>query len=259
MNATILLWQKHMKKAMVHPEEIVGMLMQPILWVILFGVGMRSLMETTTPDSGNDYMTFMIPGIVALTAVGAAIAGGSTWLNERLIGIIKEYLVAPITRLSILMGNATSIVTKVLIQSIVILIVGVLMGAKLSNNPLGWLGGLLLIAGYGIGFSGFALAVASSTDSSEGYHMMIFLLQLPLLFLSNSLYPLETLPAWMRIGAYANPTTYVVTGLRQITLGSAPTMGAVANIPLWLCFVVAAGFAAIGMYMALKAFEKAIK
>ena len=259
MNATILLWQKQMKKALVHPEEIVGMLIQPILWVILFGVGMRSLMGTTSPESGNDYMTFVVPGIVALTAVSVAIAGGSTWLNERLIGIIKEYLAAPIPRLSILMGNATSIVTKVLIQSIVILIVGLLMGAKLSDNPLGWLGGLLLIAGYGIGFSGFALAVASSTDSSEGYHMMIFLLQLPLLFLSNSLYPLQTLPAWMRIGAYANPTTYVVTGLRQITLGPAPTMGSVENIPLWLCFVVAAGFAAFGMNMALKAFKKAIK
>jgi ABC-2 type transport system permease protein len=259
MNATILLWQKQMKKALVHPEEIVGMLIQPILWVILFGVGMRSLMGTTMPGSGNDYMTFVVPGIVALTAVSAAIAGGSTWLNERLIGIVKEYLAAPIPRLSILMGNATSIVTKVLIQSIVILIVGLLMGAKLSDNPLGWLGGLLLIAGFGIGFSGFALAVASSTDSSEGYHMMIFLLQLPLLFLSNSLYPLETLPTWMRIGAYANPTTYVVTGLRQITLGPAPTMGSVANIPLWLCFVVSAGFAAFGMNMAFRAFKKAIK
>ncbi|MCJ7701470.1 MAG: ABC transporter permease, partial [Anaerolineales bacterium] len=258
-NATILLWQKQMKKALVHPEEIVGMLIQPILWVILFGVGMRSLMGTTTPDSGNDYMTFVVPGIVALTAVSAAIAGGSTWLNERLMGIVKEYLAAPIPRLSILMGNATSIVTKVLIQSIIILIVGVLMGAKLSGNPLGWFGGLLLIAGYGIGFSGFALAVASSTDSSEGYHMMIFLLQLPLLFLSNSLYPLDTLPSWMRIGAYANPTTYVVAGLRQITLGPAPTMGAIANIPLWLCFAVAAGFAAFGMNMALRSFKKAIK
>ena len=258
MKATILLWQKQMKKALIHPEEIAGMLIQPILWVVLFGVGMRSLMGSTI-SSGNDYMTFMVPGIVALTAVSAAIAGGSSWLNERLIGIVKEYLVAPIPRLSILMGNATSIVTKVLIQSIVILIVGLLMGAKLSNNPLGWLGGLLLIAGYGIGFSGFALAVASSTDSSEGYHMMIFLIQLPLLFLSNSLYPLETLPTWMRIGAYANPTTYVVTGLRQITLGPTPTMGAGANIPLWLCFIVAVGFAIIGMGIALKAFKKAIK
>jgi ABC-2 type transport system permease protein len=259
MNATILLWQKQMKKALVHPEEIVGMLIQPVLWVILFGVGMRSFMGTTTPDSGNDYMTFVVPGIVALTAVSAAIAGGSTWLSERLIGIVKEYLAAPIPRLSILMGNASGIVTKVLIQSIIILIVGVLMGAKLNNNPFGWIGGLLLIAGYGIGFSGLALAVASSTDSSEGYHMMIFLLQLPLLFLSNSLYPLDTLPAWMRIGTYFNPTTYVVSGLRQITLGPTPTIETSLNMPLWLCFLVAMGFAALGMNMALKAFTKAIQ
>jgi ABC-2 type transport system permease protein len=259
MNATYLLWRKQMKKALVHPEEIVGMLIQPILWVILFGVGMRSLMGTTTPDSGNDYMTFLVPGIMALTAVSAAIAGGSTWLNERLMGIVKEYLVAPIPRLSILMGIATSIVTKVLVQCIAILVVGLIMGAKLSPHPFGWLGGLLLIAGYGIGFSGFALAVASSTDSSEGYHMMIFLLQLPLLFLSNSLYPLETLPAWMRMGAYANPTTYVVTGLRQITLEPAPTMGVVAIIPLWICFLVSVGFAVSGITIALKAFSRAIK
>jgi len=259
MNTTILLWQKQMKKALVHPEEIVGMLIQPILWVILFGVGMRSFMGANAPNSGNDYMTFIIPGIVALTAVSAAIAGGSTWFTERLIGIIKEYLAAPIPRLSILMGNATSIVTKVLIQSIVILIVGLLLGAQLSDNPLGWIGGLLLVAGYGIGFSGFALAVASSTDSSEGYHMMIFLLQLPLLFLSNSLYPLDTLPSWMRIGTYINPTTYVVSGLRQITLGPTSSIEAVVNIPLWLCFLVAAGFAAFGMNMALGAFRKSIK
>jgi len=258
MKAAILIWQKQLRKALVHPEEIVGMLIQPILWVILFGVGMRSMMGATAPDSGSDYMTFIVPGIVALTAVSGAIAGGSTWLNERIIGIVKEYLAAPIPRLSILTGNAAGIVTKVLIQSVIIFIVGLLMGAQINANPLGWFGGLVLIAGYGIGFSGFALGVASSTDSSEGYHMMIFLLQLPLLFLSNSLYPLETLPVWMRIGAYINPTTYVVTGLRQTTLELPPAMGSMTNIPVILCYLVSAGFAALGMYAALKAFKRAI-
>jgi ABC-2 type transport system permease protein len=204
-------------------------------------------------------MTFIVPGIVALTAVGAAIGGGSTWLSERLMGIVKEYLVAPIPRLSILMGNALSITTKVLIQSIIILIVGVLLGAQLNANPLGWLGGLLLVAGYGIGFAGVALAVASKTDSSEGYHMMIFMLQLPLLFLSNSLYPLATLPTWMRIGALINPTTYVVTGLRQITMAPALDMGNVDAIPLWICFLVVVTFAVLGMGMALKAFKSAFE
>lgn len=258
MSASIILWQKQMKKSLVHSEEIVGMLIQPILWVVLFGVGMRSLLGAVTPGSGEGYMTFVLPGIIALTAVGAAIGGGSTWLSERLMGIVKEYLVAPIPRLSILLGHAYTITAKVLIQSIIILIVGVLVGARLSSNPLGWLGGLLLIAGYGIGFSGIALAVASKTDSSEGYHMMIFMLQLPLLFLSNSLYPLQTLPTWMQVASLLNPTTYVVTGLRTITLATAD-IGVVDSIPLWLCFLVTILFATLGMALALRAFRSAIK
>lgn len=259
MSASIILWQKQMRKTLVHSEEVFGMLFQPILWVVLFGVGMRSLMGAVMPGSGERYMTFILPGIVALTAVGAAIGGGSTWLNERTAGIVKEYLVAPIPRLSILLGHALSITTTVMIQSIIILIVGILFGAGLNANPLGWLGGFLLIAGYGIGFSGIALAVASRTDSSAGYHMMIFMLQLPLLFWSNSLYPLATLPVWMQIGAMLNPTTYAVTGLRQTTMVPAPSMGSVDPIPLWLCFGVTLAFAILGMAVALRAFKSAIR
>jgi ABC-2 type transport system permease protein len=257
MSATITLWQKYMQKSFIHPEEIVGLLIQPVLWVGLFGIGMKSLMGAVMPGTGGGYMTFMVPGIVALTALSGAIAGGSGWLNERMRGIVKEYLVAPIPRLSILLGNAASIVTKALFQSIIILIVGVLLGAKLSSNPLGWLGGFGLIAGYGLGFSGIALALASSTDSSEAYHMMIFMLNLPLLFLSNALYPLQTMPTWMQIGAYLNPTTYVVSGLRHTTMAAVPDV--VEIIPLWLCFLVIAAFAALGMGLALKAFKSAIK
>ena len=259
MSASIILWQKQMKKTLVHSEEVFGMLFQPILWVVLFGVGMRSLMGAVTPGSGEGYMTFILPGIIALTAVGAAIGGGSTWLTERLAGIVKEYLVAPIPRLSILMGSALSITTTVMIQSIIILIVGILLGARLSASPLGWLGGFLLIAGYGIGFSGIALAVASKTDSSAGYHMMIFMLQLPLLFWSNSLYPLATSPKWMQIGAMFNPTTYAVTGLRQITMAPVLNMGSIQIIPLWACFAVTVAFAILGMGLALRAFKSTIK
>lgn len=259
MSASVVLWQKQMRKTLVHTEEIIGTLFQPILWVVLFGVGMRSLMGAVGPGTGNGYMTFIVPGIVALTVVGGAIGGGSTWLNERLMGVVKEYLVAPIPRLSILMGHTLSITTKVLVQSVIILIVGILMGARLSANPTGWLGGFILIAAYGIGFSGIALAVASKTNSSGGYHVMIFMLQLPLLFWSNSLYPLATLPTWMRIGAYLNPTTYVVTGLRSITMAPGTEVSNIAAIPIWVCFAVTLGFAVLGMALALRAFRSSIR
>ena len=259
MTASAILWQKYMKKSLVHPGEIVGMLIQPVLWVVLFGVGMQSLMGAASPAGGEEYMTFMLPGIIALTALGGAIAGGTSWLSDRLRGFVKEYLVAPIPRLSILMGHSLSITTKVLFQSVVILLVGVLLGARLSANPAGWIGGLLLVAGYGIGFAGIALALASKTDSNEAYHMMIFMLNLPLLFLSNALYPLQTLPRWMQIGALINPTTYVVTGMRLTVMDAVGDASSVATIPLWACFLVVTIFAMLGMALALRAFKSAIK
>jgi ABC-2 type transport system permease protein len=257
MSAALTLWHKHMVKLKSHSEEAFGMLLQPILWVVLFGAGMKSMMGEM-PGSSDNYISFMVPGIVALSALSGGIGGGTVWLDERLRGIVKEYLVAPIPRLSILLGNALSTVTKSLMQAAVIFLVGVLMGAAIEMNPLGWIGGLLLVGGYGLGFTGIALAVASRVDSPGAYHMLIFMLNLPLLFLSNALYPLDTLPRWMEIGARLNPTTYVVDGLRQMVLRDATLAGA-ESISLLLCFGVVAVFAAFGMGLALRAFRASVR
>ena len=259
MSAAITLWNKQMMKSLRNTEEMIGMLIQPVLWVVLFGVGMGSLLGPAMPGGDDFYISFMLPGIIALTASGGAIGGGSVWLMERIQGIVKEYLAAPIPRLSILMGNALSIVTKALLQSIVILIVGVIVGANISTNPLGWLGGLALVAGFALGFAGIAIMFASNTDNPGAYHMMIMLFNLPLLFLSNALYPLETMPTWMRIGALINPTTYVVTGLRYILLDVDPNLVQVEAIPLWLCFLAIAAFACLGMWLGYRAFKKSLK
>jgi ABC-2 type transport system permease protein len=157
------------------------------------------------------------------------------------------------------MGNALSTVSKGLIQSLVILIVGLIVGANLTTSPLGWLGGLILVSGFTLGFAGIALSLASSTDNPGAYHSMIMLLNLPLLFLSNALYPLETMPTWMRIGALINPTTYVVTGLRYMLLENGAELAKVDNIPLWLCFAAIAIFITLGMWLASSAFKNTIR
>ena len=153
------------------------------------------------------------------------------------------------------MGNALSTVTKSLFQAVIILIVGVLMGARFAPQPLGWLGGLVLVSGFGLGFSGLALAVASATDNPGAYHAMIMLLNLPLLFLSNALYPLDALPTWMRIGALINPTTYVIDGVRQTLLRDGAAMAGGDVLSLWVCFVVIIVFAALGMLLAHRTFR----
>ena len=259
MSAAVILWSKHMTKLRVHPEESVGLLIQPILWVVLFGFGMKGLLGPAIAGGGDAYITFMVPGIVALTALSGAIGGGLVWLNERVQGIAKEYLAAPIPRLSILTGNAMSIVTKALFQAIVILVVGVLMGAQGNLDPLGWVGGLVLVASFGLGFAGIALAFASRTNDPGSYHMVIFLINLPLLFMSNALYPLASLPTWMEVFARLNPTSYVVDGMRQTFLDSSAALAGSELLPLWLCFVVVMAFAAFGMLLAYVSFKRSIK
>ena len=256
MNAAITLWNKQMSK--LSGEETFGLLIQPILWVMLFGVGMKGTMGAAV-SGGEDYIAFMAPGIVALSALGGAITGGSVWLDERLRGLVKEYLVAPIPRLSILLGNVLTIVTKSLFQAVVIFFVGLLMGAQIANNPLGWIGGLLLITGYSIGFAGIALALASKTDDPGAYHAVIFLLNLPLLFLSNALYPLSSLPAWMQLGSRLNPTSYVVDGIRQMMLQNGDMLAGGELLPLWQCFAAIILFAVIGMWLAYTAFRSTVR
>lgn len=257
MNAAITLWDKHMRQ--MSSSEAFGLLLQPILWVVLFGVGMRSLLTQSGGDEAGLYIAFMAPGIIAVSVQSGAIAGGTVWLDERVRGIVKEYLVAPIPRLSILLGNAMSIVTKSLLQAVIIFIIAVLMGMTVSGNVLGWLGGFLLVVGYGLGFAGIALATASKTNNSGAYHALIFVLNLPVLFLSNALYPLDALPGWMRIAAQLNPTSYVVDGLRQLVLADATTLAGDMILPVWLCFVVIAIFATLGMALALSAFRSVIE
>ena len=250
---TYSIWHKQMRKFLGNGEELFGTMIQPILWVVLFGVGMRSLMGSAAVAGGDSYVGFMLPGIVALSAMGGAIGGGMAWLDERIRGIVKEYLVAPIPRISILLGNAGSTLSKALVQVVVIFVVGVLIGAELSTNLLGWLAAFSLVVGYSLGFSGLALMVASKTDDLMAYHAMIMLLNLPVLFLSNALYPLASMPGWMRVGALANPTTYLVDGVRQTVLASGG-LADVDPLSLWLCFAVTTGFAILGLAAAARAF-----
>lgn len=241
------IWHKHMRKFLGNGEELFGLMIQPILWVVLFGVGMRS-MTGSAAGAADGYIGYMLPGIVALSAMGGAIGGGMAWLDERVRGIVKEYLVAPVPRLSILLGNVGSTLSKALVQALVIFAVGLVMGAELSADPLGWLLGLALLVGYAMGFAGLALTVASRTDDLMAYHAMIMLLNLPVLFMSNALYPLASLPGWMKAGALANPTSYLVDGIRQTALAGS------GELPLWLSLVVTTCFAALGLAAASRAF-----
>lgn len=245
-----VIFRKHMLKFRSNSMEIGGTLGFPLLFVGIFALGMQNVVDTGML-AGADYLAFITPGVIALTALSGAVNSGMTLLEEKIRGILKEYFVAPIPRLSILLASSASGLVKTLIQSLIILGVAMIFGARLQIHPLALAGTFLFLLLYVVGFVGFSNGVAIRSSSVGGYHTMLFVLNLPLLFLSNALYPLEAMPAWMRALAYLNPTTYAVDGMRQTLFG-------IGSIPPMLCLAVLALFALGCTWFGLRSFRRVL-
>jgi ABC-2 type transport system permease protein len=242
-----VIFSKHMRKFRSNSMEIGGTLGFPLLFVGIFALGMQNVVDTAMLGGAN-YIAFITPGIIALTALSGAVNSGMTLLEEKIKGILKEYFVAPIPRFSILLASSGSGLVKTLIQSLIILGVAMLFGARLNADITGLAGAFVFLLLYVVGFVGFSNGVAARSSSVGGYHTMLFVLNLPLLFLSNALYPLDAMPTWMRILAYLNPTTYAVDGMRQTLFG-------LGSIPLLISLAILIVFAVAGNWFGLRSFR----
>lgn len=243
------IFSKHMRKFAASSMEIGGTLGWPLLWVVTFGVGMERVVNVDALGGAGSYLAFITPGIIALTAMSGAVNAGMALLEEKIKGIVKEYFVAPVPRLSILLASTGSGLVKTLLQSAIILLIAVIFGARLSGGAAGLLGASLILLLYVAAFVGFSNGMAVRSRSIGGYHTMLFVLNLPLLFLSNAFYPLEAMPLWMRVIAYLNPTTYVVDALRHTLYRS-------GELPLLLSVVVLAACAVLLNWFGLRSFRR---
>lgn len=245
-----VIYDKHMHKFVRNGTELGGTLAAPLLLAMTFGAGMQKIVA---PEAigGGDYLSFITPGILGFTALSGAVNAGMTILEEKIRGYLKQYLVAPIPRSSVLLASTLSGLVKTLVQSLLILGIALLFGARLQTSPLGMIGALAVLSLFMLAIVGFANGVALRSKTIGGYHTMLFLLNLPLLFLSNAFYPLAAMPLWMRLVAYLNPTTYVVDGLRATLFGG-------GDLPVALSMAVLALFAVGLQWYGVNSFHKAV-
>lgn len=244
-----VIFGKHMRKFATNGMEVGGTLGWPLLWVLMFGLGMERVVDQQSLGGAASYLAFIAPGIIALTALSGAVNAGMVLLEEKTKGVLKEYFVAPIPRMSILLASAASGLVKTLLQSLIILLLAVALGAHITGGAVGLLGALLFLLLYVLAFVGFANGMAARSKSMAGYHMLLFVLNLPLLFLSNALYPLASLPEWMRVAALINPTTWAVDGMRMAMFG-------VNELPVWLGLLVLSAWAALLLWFGVRSFRR---
>ena len=198
-------------------SRIVGSVAMPLIWFGAFGLGLGSAFGVRYGEVS--YAMFLAPGIIAMTVLFASTFSGMSIIVDKEFGILKELLVAPISRVSLVMGKlvggmATSLIRAVLITILLCVVLEIRVGII---NYCGMLAIICLIA---IGFGALAIAIATKMESMEGFGLIVELVVMPIFFLSGAFFPVEGLPGWFSTVVVLNPLTYGVDGLRILMIGT---------------------------------------
>jgi ABC-2 type transport system permease protein len=207
------LWLREVKRYLRDRIRIISGVVTPILWLFIFGTGIRF-----AGAIGNlNYQQFLFPGIVGQTLLFTSMFIGISVIWDREFGFMKEILVAPVSKVSIFLGKMLGDSTDALIQGIIVLLLGTLLGIL---DPIMFLELLPIMVLMTFGFVSLGLTIASFIQNLESYGVVVSFVNMPLFFLSGALFPVRgtNTPNWLQTVSAFNPLTYGVDALRQITL-----------------------------------------
>src|SRR5512136_2269 len=211
------LWLREVKRYLRDRTRIVSSFVQPLLWLVIFGIGIGASLRAA--PVGLTYQQLIFPGIIGQTLLFTSMFMGISVIWDKEFGFMKEILVAPVSRISIFLGKMVGDSTDALIQGIIVIFLGLLLGIGLDTITfLACLPVMLLIT---FGLVSIGLTIASFMGSLESFGAIQSFINLPLFFLSGALFQVQGLPDWMQTVAKLNPLTYGVDALMTIILGSA--------------------------------------
>lgn len=213
--AIYTIWLREIKRFLRAKSRIVGLIVMPLLFLVGLGYGLNKLVPSI---GGVSYFTFLVPGIMGMTLLFTSIQGGVSVLWDRQFGFLKEIMVTPNSRLSIVLGRVAGGTTTTFIQGIIVLIVALALGFTFNWAPIALVSLVFMIL-IGITFLSLGLALGSFMRDFQGFGIVMMFVAYPLFFLSGALVPLNSLPTALQYVAYANPMTYGIDGLRAALLG----------------------------------------
>lgn len=195
---------------------MIGSLAQPLLFLVALGYGFGSVFQRA--GQGN-YIEFLAPGIITMTILFTSIFSGIEIIWDRQFGFLKETLVAPVSRLNIMIGRTLGGATVATMQGLIVLIISMIIGFRPTSFALLPVLLLMMIL-IALLFTALGTAIASRLEDMQGFQLIVNFLVMPLFFLSGALFPLEGLPSGVAIVANLNPLSYGVDSLRGLLIGA---------------------------------------
>ena len=224
-------------------------LIQPAVWIIVIGhtfSGTQPLLQSVGFD--GQYIEFMTPGILVLTAIFTSIFGGANTLWDRRYGFMNKALTCPISRSAIALGKMSAITLVAALQSSIILGMALVIGVR-PPDPFIMIAPIMgIVVLLSLGFSAISVAVAATAKSQEVFWGAINFLGIPLFMLSPALFPLELLPDWLAAATMMNPVTYAVLLIREMMTGAAAGSGITLLISLGIMGAFAVATACLAAY-----------
>jgi ABC-2 type transport system permease protein len=216
VSAIYILWLRELKRYTRSRAQIVASIGQPLLYLLALGFGLGPVFRKAGEGS---YLQFVAPGVIGMSILFTSIFSGIGLLWDRQFGFLKETLVAPVSRLSIMIGKTFGGATVAILQGLLILIICLIAGfrpAHVSAVPMA-LGFMMLIA---IVFAALGTVIGSSLQNMQGFQLIMNFLVMPIFFLSGALYPLSNLPTVLAAITRIDPLTYGIDGLRGAFIGT---------------------------------------
>jgi len=246
--ATIgVLVSRDLRRFFRQASRVVGALVQPLIFWLVIGSGMASSFRMPGAE-GVGYVQYFYPGIVMLVVLFTSIFTTMSVIEDRHKGFLQAVLVAPASRTALVLGKTLGGVAIALMQAAIFLALAPLAGFDARAIEWTQLAALLVLIGVGLSSMGFA--IAWWLDSTQGYHVVMSVLLIPLWILSGAMFPMATGPKWILVLARANPMAYAVAGVRRALYGgSAP--GATATTAA-LELAVTAAFALVAVLVAVR-------
>ena len=194
-------------------SRLVGALAQPVLFWMLLGGGMSASFKPAGEAAGTRYMAYFYPGIIALTLLFTAIFATISVVEDRKAGFLQGVLVAPVSRWSIVMGQAAGATTLAAFQGGLLLLLAPLAGLTLSVRVVASAFAVMIPLAFSM--TGLGLMLAWRMESTQGFHAIMNLVLMPMWLLSGAFFPAAGAPAWLGWAMRLNPMTYGMTALRE--------------------------------------------
>jgi ABC-2 type transport system permease protein len=245
---------RHLMTLWRQPWWIAVSLVQPVIWLLLFGALFKSV--TDIPGFGStNYIQFLAPGVVVMTAFFGAGWTGMPVIDDINRGVIDRFLVSPVRRSSLISGRLASSALTTAIQSVIIVVLALIVGASFSNSIPGVLVLIIVSVLLGSAFGCLSIGLALLVRREETLIATVQFLLLPLSFVSVTFMQKNLMPDWMQSVAKFNPLNWAVEAGRGAVTPD-PDWGAIAGkTGLLVAFLCLCGFFAV---RAFRTYQRAV-